>query len=97
MQLHYDGKSNKGSEREFIIKVDDIMNSPYLSEKAFPDRSRLRIVAKVYEDATGKEEAASYDGTMFVVEPYIFRFSRSKLIFKPGWEYNMKVRNFVFN
>lgn len=53
---------------------------------------RLEIVAAVFESATGEEKISSHAGTVFSVEPYFFKFVRSKRYFQPGFEYFLKVR-----
>ncbi|XP_053388995.1 complement C5-like [Mercenaria mercenaria] len=88
-------ENNHGEEvsvTDFNISVADIRNSPLLRDRDFPpDGSRLEIVATVFESATGKEEATSHGETIFAINPYIFKFTRSKLNFRPGMDYNLKV------
>ncbi|XP_060561336.1 complement C5-like [Ruditapes philippinarum] len=81
----------EGSVTEFNIKVDDILNSPLLKDKPFPSNKRLEVIAMVYENATGKEEARSHDGTIFTINPYVFKFTKSKMNFRPNYEYYLKV------
>lgn len=94
MSLQLDDAVNdaEGSEKEFVISTASILNSTYLRGKAFPDRCRLEIVATVFESATGKEESSTHDGTMFAIDGYIFKMTRSKKNFRPGWEYLVKVQ-----
>jgi hypothetical protein len=76
---------------EFNIEVDNILNSPLLIGKPFPSNNRLEVIAMVYESATGKEESRSHDGTIFTMNPYVFKFTKSKLNFRPDYEYYLKV------
>ncbi|XP_053393834.1 venom factor-like [Mercenaria mercenaria] len=87
----------EGSVTEFSIPVDRILNSPLLQNSDFPAGNRLEVVATVLESATGKEEATSHEGTIFAIQPYIFKFTRSKLYFRPGWEYFVKVEMLFAN
>lgn len=89
-QLHDDGGVD-GSVKEFNISMAQIFSSARLQGREFPDGCRLKVIATVYESATGKEEAVSNDDVMFVENPYNFHFSRSKSNFRPGFEYALKV------
>lgn len=82
---------NQDSVAIFHILVDDIMNSSVVNN-VFPDGSRLEVVATVFEDETGNEENAVHDSTMFTKNPLEFKFTQSKLNFRPGMEYFLKVK-----
>nr|ACN37845.1 complement component C3 [Ruditapes decussatus] len=88
----------EGSATEFRLDVKkDILDSSLLRDKPFPNGKRLEVIATVYESATGNEEAASHDGTIFTESPFIFKFTKSKLNFRPGYKYYLKVELFYVN
>lgn len=76
----------------FNISTAQIFSSALLQGRAFPDGCRLEVISKVFESATGVEEASITDGVMFVEYLYRFHFTHSKVNFRPGWEYALKVR-----
>ena len=76
---------------EFSVDVQDIYDSPLLKDKEFPDGKRLEVIATVYESATGNEEAESHEATIFTKRPFDFKFTKSRVNFRPGYEYYLKV------
>lgn len=80
-----------GSVTVFNISTAQIFSSARLQGRAFPNGCKLEVIAKVSESATGVEESSIADGVMFVEHPYRFHFTRSKVNFRPGWEYALKV------
>ncbi|KAL4219300.1 Si dkey-8k3.2 [Mactra antiquata] len=63
----------------------------------FPEGKKLTIIATVYEAETGIEENDLHDKTLFTRSPYIFKFTRSKIYFRPGIVYYLKVDLFYPN
>ncbi|KAL4220110.1 hypothetical protein ACF0H5_020521 [Mactra antiquata] len=74
----------------FNINTSNIMATQAV-DNVFPGGKKLKIIATVYEAETGIEENDLHDKTLFTSSPYIFKFTRSKMNFRPGMEYYLKV------
>ena len=77
----------------FIINAKDIVDSELRKERKgqFPKGKYLTIRADVYDSATGNEEIGWNTDIIFVEKPCKFAYQRSKLHYRPGWVYFLKV------
>ncbi|XP_053379890.1 complement C5-like [Mercenaria mercenaria] len=79
------------SVKTFDINVTEILNSEHLLDTDFPEKSRLEVKATVYDTALTKEVTKTHYGTIFARNPYVFKFSRSKRVYLPGFSYFLKI------
>lgn len=82
-------KTLENGEQKFSLNIREINLA--LGNRTFPDGYRLLVVATVFETATGKEESAIHEDTIFASKPYKFKFTKSKKYFRVGMEYFVEV------